>query len=63
MLSSEACPSISLWLEQGLSVPEIQVLLGHESMETTARYLNVELARIQERVEGLPAIGQEQEGQ
>jgi len=45
------------WLQHGLSVPEIQVLLGHKSMETTARYLNVELVRIQERVEALPAIG------
>jgi len=44
------------WLQHGLSVPEIQMLLGHESMETTARYLNVELVRIQERVEALPAI-------
>ncbi|MCK4324574.1 MAG: site-specific integrase [Armatimonadetes bacterium] len=44
------------WLRHGLSVPEIQLLLGHESPQTTARYLNVELARIQQHIAQLPPI-------
>jgi site-specific recombinase XerD len=31
----------SRWLEGGLDVREIQVLLGHRKLEVTQRYLNV----------------------
>jgi site-specific recombinase XerD len=31
----------SQWLEDGLDVREIQVLLGHAKLEITQRYLNI----------------------
>ena len=46
------------WLRHGLNVREIQVLLGHESPETTARYLSVDLEEIQKHVSQLPAISE-----
>jgi integrase/recombinase XerD len=33
----------SRWLEDGLDVREIQVLLGHAKLEVTQRYLNIDI--------------------
>ena len=29
-----------MWLENGLNIRQVQILLGHESLETTILYLN-----------------------
>ena len=44
------------WLRHGLNVADIQLLLGHESLETTARYLSVEFGEVHERVSAMPPL-------
>jgi site-specific recombinase XerD len=35
------------WLESGLNIRQIQMLLGHEDLQTTILYLNYDLDEIQ----------------
>ena len=35
------------WLESGLNIRQVQLLLGHEDLQTTILYLNYDLDEIQ----------------
>ena len=35
------------WLESGLNIRQVQILLGHENLQTTILYLNYDLDEIQ----------------
>ena len=48
----------SHWIEDGLSVVEVQFLLGHEQIETTMRYLDITTA---DKVKALATLVNEKE--
>ena len=35
------------WLEEGMNIAQISELLGHESIETTMKYLDISITQIQ----------------
>jgi integrase/recombinase XerD len=41
------------WLDEGLNIRQVQLLLGHESLETTILYLNYSFGEIQRVAAGL----------
>ena len=48
----------SHWIEDGLSIVEVQFLLGHEQIETTMKYLDITTA---EKVKALATLENEKE--
>lgn len=48
----------SHWIEDGLSIVEVQFLLGHEQIETTMKYLDITTA---EKVRALATLENEKE--
>lgn len=48
----------SHWIEDGLSIVEIQFLLGHEQIETTMKYLDI---TTEEKVKALATLESETE--
>lgn len=44
---------VSHWIEDGLSIVEVQFLLGHEQIETTMKYLNI---NTEEKIKALATL-------
>lgn len=52
----------SHWLDEGMGLAQISLLLGHKSVETTMRYLDISMSKLAEamsRVPGLPEAPEE----
>lgn len=41
------------WLNSGLNIRQVQILLGHRDLSTTIRYLNYDLEEIQQAAQGV----------
>ena len=48
----------SHWIEDGLSIVEVQFLLGHEQIETTMKYLDI---TTEEKIKALATLESETE--